>query len=94
MAHPSYRWSEEKNAHLRRDRGLSFEAGESAIEEGNLLDDVLHPNQKKFPGQRLLFVRIGERVCVVPYVSDGAVRFLKTIYPSRKAKRLYAGTYT
>jgi hypothetical protein len=25
----------------------------------------------------------------VPYFIDGRVRFLKTIYPSRKAKRVY-----
>jgi hypothetical protein len=93
MSVSTYRWSEEKNAELRADRGLSFEAVESAIEEGKLLDDISHPNQSKLPGQRMLIVKIGDQVCVVPYVVDGVVRFLKTIYPSRKAKRTYSGAY-
>jgi hypothetical protein len=67
------------------------EAIEIAIEDGHLLDDVPHPDSTKFPGQRLLIVKVGEQVCVVPYVIDGGTRFLKTIYPSRKAKRAYAG---
>ena len=40
----------------------------------------------------MLIVSIGRQVCVVPYVCDGSSRFLKTIYPSRKAKRTYEGT--
>lgn len=84
-----YRWSTEKNLWLQSERGLSFEAIERAIEDGYLLDDIPHPDSSKFPGQRMLIVRVGERVCVVPYVTDGATRFLKTIYPSRKAKRIY-----
>ena len=92
MTDLSLEWSEQKNAWLRRERGLSFEAVESAIESGGFLDDVPHPNQGKFPGQRMLVVRIGEQVCIVPYVDDGTRRFLKTIYPSRKAKRIHGGT--
>ena len=93
MPDPTYRWNEEKNAELLATRGLSFEAIESAIEDGKMLDDIPHPNPSKFPGQRMLIVRVGDQVCVVPYVVDGETRFLKTIYPSRKAKRTYAGAY-
>lgn len=89
MSTPIYRWSDEKNSVLRAERGLSFEAVESAIENGDLLDDLPHPDPIKFPRQRIMIVRIGDQVCVVPYVVDGDVRFLKTIYPSRKAKRAY-----
>ena len=39
----------------------------------------------------MLIVKVGEQVCVVPYVIDGMTRFSKTIYPSRKAKRTYGG---
>jgi hypothetical protein len=39
----------------------------------------------------MLIVKVGEQVCAVPYVIDDGTRFLKTIYPSRKAKRAYAG---
>jgi len=27
-----------------------------------------------------LIVEIGEQICVAPYVADGRVRFLKTVY--------------
>ena len=92
MPDPTYRWNEGKNAQLRTQRCLSFEAVESAIENGNLLDDIPHPNPSQFPRYRMLIVSIGHQVCVVPDLTDGSSRFLKTIYPSRKAKRTYAGT--
>jgi hypothetical protein len=34
---------------------------------------------------------IVDQVCVVPYVTDGDVTFLKTIYPSRKYQKIYGG---
>ena len=91
MPDSTYRWNDERIAQLLAERGLSFEAVEAAIEDGHLLDDIPHPNPIKFPRQRMLIVRIGDLVCVVPYVQDGATCFLKTIYPSRKAKRGYKG---
>ena len=70
---------------------MSFVATENAIEGDGLLDDIPHPDPTRFPGQRMLIVKVESLVCVVPYVTDGRVRFLKTIYPSRKAKRVYLG---
>ena len=89
MSDETLTWSREKNLWLQKERGLSFEDVENAIEGGGFRDDIAHPDQTKFPGQRLLIVEIGERICVVPYVTDGRTRFLKTIYPSRKAQRIY-----
>jgi hypothetical protein len=91
MADETLSWSEAKNLTLQLERGLSFEEVEGAIEDGRVLDDIPHPNSLKFPNQRMLIVRIGDQVCIVPYVTDGKTRFLKTIYPSRKAKRIYSG---
>ena len=82
-------WDETKNLQLTRERGLSFEDVESAIELGKVLDDLPHPNALKYPNQRILVIEIDEFICIVPYVSDGEVRFLKTIYPSRKAAKTY-----
>jgi hypothetical protein len=31
-----------------------------AITQGNILDDSVHPNQEKYPNQRLLVVKIKE----------------------------------
>jgi predicted DNA binding CopG/RHH family protein len=78
-------WDETKNLQLTRERGLSSDDVENAIELGKVLDDLPHPNALKYPNQRILVVEIDEFICIVPYVSDGEVRFLKTVYPSRKS---------
>lgn len=93
MSDEALAWSEAKNLALQLERGLSFEQVEGAIEDGRVLDDMPRPNALKFPNQRMLIVRIGDQVCAVPYVTDGKTRFLKTIYPSRKAKRVYGRRY-
>ncbi len=82
-------WSPEKNVVLRELRGIGFEDVETALENGGVLDDVPHPDQMAYPGQRILVVDIRGYVCLVPYVRDGDTIFLKTVYPSRKAQRKY-----
>lgn len=69
---------------------MSFEGIVSAIERGGLLDVVEHPNQHRYPGQRIYVVDVDGYVHLVPFVTqaDGK-RFLKTIVPSRKATRDY-----
>ena len=84
-------WSPEKNAQLVQQRGVSFEQVVSAIEQSGLLDVLEHPNQDRYPGQRIYVVDIDGYVHLVPFVLDqGGVRFLKTVIPSRKATRDYA----
>jgi hypothetical protein len=83
-------WSHEKNAQLLANRDLCFEAVVAAIEAGDLLDVLEHPNPDRYPGQRVLVVQIGESVVLVPFVVDGeGALFLKTMIPSRKATRTY-----
>ena len=84
-------WSEEKNALLVRERGLSFERVVLAIADGGLLDVLEHPNQEKYRGQRLMIVRIDDHAVLVPFVEDAERVFLKTVIPSRKATRQYLG---
>ena len=86
----SYDWSTQKNQELIQARGVSFEAVVSAIERGGLLDVLEHPNQTRYPGQRIYVVEIYEYAHLVPFVTqpDGSL-FLKTIIPSRKATRDY-----
>lgn len=86
-----YQWSREKNEQLKADRGLSFEQVVMHIQGGDLLDVYEHPNQKRYPGQQILVVRIGVYAYVVPFVESAAGRFLKTVIPSRKATREYLG---
>jgi uncharacterized DUF497 family protein len=82
-----FRWRPEKNDTLKADRGVSFESIVVAIESGGLLDVLAHPNQAKYPRQRVLVVAHDSYAYLVPFVEDEDYFFLKTIIPSRKATR-------
>ena len=84
-----FRWSPEKNDVLKAERGISFEGVVVAIESGGLLDILAHPNQAKYPQQRILVVAADNYVYLVPFLDDKDCYFLKTIIPSRKATRDY-----
>lgn len=84
-----FRWSAEKNGTLRAERGISFESIVVAIESGGLLDILAHPNQAKYPGQRVLVVACDNYAHLVPVVEEEDYFFLKTVIPSRKATRDY-----
>jgi len=80
-----------KNDLLRRRRGVSFPMVIEAIADKGILLDFAHPNQAKYPGQRVFVVELEGYAYCVPYVTDGDTWFLKTIYPSRKFKYLLEG---
>ena len=84
-----FRWDPEKNQLLKIARGISYEEIVLAIEEGGLKDVLVHPNQKRYPGQVVLVVGYRDYVYLVPSVEEDAYYFLKTIIPSRKATRDY-----
>jgi uncharacterized DUF497 family protein len=84
-----FRWDSEKNEALKADRGVSFEIVVVAIGAGGLLDILTHPNQEKYPRQRILVVTADDYAYLVPFVEDEDCFFLKTIIPSRKATRDY-----
>ncbi|HAU57418.1 MAG TPA: toxin [Comamonadaceae bacterium] len=84
-----FRWSSEKNAVLQEERGVSFESMVVAIEHGGLLDILAHPNEQKYPGQRVLVVAHDRYAYLVPFVEEDDYFFLKTVIPSRKATRDY-----
>ena len=86
-----FRWSAEKNERLKLERDISFEEIVLAVEEGGLRDIVVHPNQRRYPGQVVLVVAYRDYVFLVPSVEEGTHYFLKTIIPSRKATRDYLG---
>ena len=86
-----YKWDNLKNESLKAERGISFEQVVIHIEQGDVLDLVAHPNQKKYPGQQIIVIEINEYVYLVPFVESSEGKFLKTIIPSRKATRDYLG---
>ena len=86
-----YSWSPEKNDALKRERGVSFEDVVFHIEAGDEVDIFEHPNQDRYPGQKVSVVVIEGYAYLVPFVESEEGIFLKTIIPSRKATRQYAG---
>ena len=84
-----FRWNAEKNETLTSERGISFESIVVAIESGGVLDILAHPNQSKYPGQRVLVVASDNYAYLVPFVEEEDYFFLKTVIPSRKATRDY-----
>jgi mRNA-degrading endonuclease RelE of RelBE toxin-antitoxin system len=83
-----YRWSKEKDKILKKQRGTGFEDIIEAIDK-NLLDVYDHPNKQEYPNQKIYVVKSHDYVFLVPFVRDGNDIFLKTIIPSRKAKKIY-----
>ena len=77
-------WDEEKNRKLKEDRGVSFEEVLILIQEEKIIEVIDHPNQKRYPGQKIFVVIIDDYVYMVPFVEDEEKYFLKTIIPSRK----------
>jgi uncharacterized DUF497 family protein len=89
MAH--YSWNPEKNEWLRRERGVSFEDVVFHIESGDEVDIFDHPNQQRYPGQKISVVLIEGYIYLVPFVESKDEIFLKAIIPSRKASKQYLG---
>ena len=86
-----FNWNPAKNAQLKRERGISFEEVVFHIENGDEVDIFDHPNQDRYPRQRISVVVIDDYAYLVPFVESGTEVFLKTIIPSRAATRRYLG---
>ncbi len=85
----NYYWNEEKSELLKKKRGISFKEVVTHILQGDLLLIKEHPNQEKYPGQKMFVVRIDNYVYLVPFVQEGNDVFLKTIFASRKETHKY-----
>ena len=81
----------EKDEILKREKDISFEDIILALENGDLLDDITHPNKEKYPNQNIfiILVKMKNYVYLVPYVEDETTIFLKTVIPSRKMNKKY-----
>jgi len=86
-----YAWNPEKNELLKQERGVSFEEVVFHIEAGDEVDIFEHPNQERYPGQKISVVLIEGYAYLVPFVESEEEIFLKTIIPSRKTTKQYLG---
>lgn len=78
-------WSDEKNELLMETRGVSFEAVMAEIAAGRFIGPEDNPAR---PGQKRIIVRLRDYPHVVPLaIAENGDWFLKTIIPSRKARK-------
>jgi hypothetical protein len=75
-------WNPEKEEWLKSTRNLSFTMVEEALGRNVPIMDIQHPKAER-SHQRMLIFKVGSRACVVPYVTDGETKFLKTMYYDR-----------
>jgi len=86
-----YNWNSQKNERLKAERNISFEEVIFHIQNGDEIDIYDHPNQERYPNQKISVVIIEKYAYLVPYVESDTEIFLKTIIPSRKATKKYLG---
>jgi len=84
-----YDWNKAKNEFLKLERDISFEDVVNAIEENKVLEIRIHPNENKYPNQKILIVEMDNYIYCVPFVENEEKYFLKTIFPSRKLTKRY-----
>ena len=96
-ARVEFAFDPKKSDLLLQERGVVFcTVGLSHIgyEEGDVDElEVQHPNQARYPNQKVLVVELNDYTYCVPYVLEGDTWFLKTIYPSRRFKYLLEGVH-
>lgn len=87
----TFNWNEEKNEALKQTRNISFEEIVIAIDDGMVVDVLHHPNQDRYPGQRIYLVEYRDYIYAVPHVRDETKNeiFLKTIFPTRRYTKIY-----
>jgi hypothetical protein len=76
------RWDRWKSLQLKLTRGASFED----LFESKHIKSRGHPSR---PNQQMAFYEYQGYVWVIPFVEQGNVKFLKTLYRSRKFTKLY-----
>lgn len=86
-----YRWNDEKNRWLQHKRGISFEEIVFHIMQGDEVTTYDHPNQERYPGQKISVVLVNRYAYLVPFVESETELFLKTIIPSRRATKRFLG---
>jgi uncharacterized DUF497 family protein len=84
-----YEWDSEKNEWLKKERNISFEQIIFHLLQGDVWKISDHPDQRKYPGQKIYFVIVEGYIYLVPHIIEKEYIFLKTIIPNRKATNDY-----
>jgi len=89
-----FKWDDTKNVWLKKNRGISFEDILLDIQNGKLLDKVETSHPEKYPGQKVFVVDHAGYCVLVPHIEIDNMVFLKTLYPSRVATKIYKAMLT
>lgn len=84
-----YDWNPAKNEWLKKNRNISFEQIIFHLSQGDIWMVSDHPNQEKYPKQRIYFVVVENNVYLAPHIIKKDVIFLKTVFPIRKATKAF-----
>jgi hypothetical protein len=85
------KWNTDKNEALKLERNISFEDIEDKLKIGDIIDDIINPNNEKYFNQRIFIIEVKNYIYLVPYIENENEIFLKTIYPCRKFTKIYLG---
>ncbi len=89
IRHVKYEWNPEKNEWLKKERNISFEQIIFHLAQGDIWKVADHPDQKRYPRQKIYFVIIENYIYLVPHIIEKEYIYLKTIIPHRKATKDY-----
>ena len=84
-----FEWDSNKNEWLKKERRISFEQIIFHLLQGDLWKIANHPDQIRYPGQKIYFVIVDDYIYLVPHLKQKNQIYLKTIIPSRKATKDY-----
>lgn len=84
-----FEWNIQKNYILKNERHISFEEIIVSIKEWKIIDIKKHPNQNKYPWQKVFYINYNDYIYLVPFIENWNKCFLKTIIPSRKYTKFY-----
>jgi uncharacterized DUF497 family protein len=73
-------WNPEKNEWLKEARGVCFEQVADILEQEDELDVIDHPNQEKYPQQKIIVVNINDYAYLIPRVENRGRHFPKDDY--------------
>jgi len=83
------KYNKDKNRWLKEERGIDFEMIIKAIEDGNEVKIIKHPNKKKYKNQKIYLILIDKYIFSVPAIEEKEYIFFKTIYPSHKYTKIF-----
>lgn len=74
---------------MKNKRNISFNKIIRAIRKGAVINIINHPDQNRYPDQKIYLIKIKQYIVCVPFIKDEEKIFLKTIFPSRKYTKKY-----